>query len=225
MNKTVKIKPWGRKALIIEWPQIIDPDTLYSILAVKKHIETKNIAGLSEIVQGYASLTLIFTEKTTEVARLEEWILSCPETLPEILKSESTLIGIPVCYDPEFALDGEEAERYTGLGFDKIVEILSSQDYLVYFIGFMPGFMYLGGLDPRLEMPRKDTPRLRIPAGSVGIAGLQTGIYPIESPGGWQIIGKSPTRLFDPYQPPWCPAKSGDRIKFLPISKTDFDLY
>jgi inhibitor of KinA len=225
LKKNVIIKPWGRKALIIEWPQIIDPDILYSILAVKKHIETINIAGLSEIVQGYASLTLIFTEKITEIARLEEWITSCPETLPEILKNESKLIEIPVCYDSEFALDREEAEGYTGLGFSKIVEIHSAQDYLVYFIGFMPGFMYLGGLDKRLEMPRKDTPRLRIPSGSVGIAGLQTGIYPIESPGGWQIIGKSQARLFNPYQPPWCPAKSGDRIKFLPISKTEFDRY
>lgn len=140
----------------------------------------------------------------------------------EFLDKEVKLIEIPVCYDAEYAMDMEYVMEYTGLSKDEIIDLHTKQVYYVYFIGFLPGFPYLGGLDKRLHTPRKDVPRLRIPAGSVGIGGSQTGIYPLNSPGGWQIIGRTPLKIFDPTREAPFLISSGECIKFIDISKEDY---
>ena len=220
--KAEQIKTLGRYALLLEWRQEIKPEILYSILAVRHHLEQNHIDGLIESVMGYASLTLFFNLTAPDKNRIWNIVENCPESLSKELKKSAKTVEIPVCYDDIFALDREIAESTTGIKFDEIIQIHSQRDYLLYFTGFMPGFMYLGGLDPRLQMPRKATPRLEVADGSVGIAGMQTGIYPFKSPGGWQIIGRCPVRLFDPIHPPHCPAKPGDTVRFRQISLAEF---
>ena len=125
-----------------------------------------------------------------------------------------------MCYDETFAHDLEEVKTITGLSSTEIINLHTSVDYLVYMLGFTPGFPYLGGLDEKLYVPRKQTPRLKIEAGSVGLANGQTGIYPQDSPGGWQIIGRTPIKLFSPDRP--FPITMGDFIRFHSISKSEF---
>jgi inhibitor of KinA len=126
-------------------------------------------------------------------------------------------VELPVCYGGEFGPDLGEVAGHCGLSEPEVIARHSGAEYRVYMLGFAPGFAYLGGLDPAIAAPRRQTPRLKVPAGSVGIAGLQTGIYPLETPGGWQIIGRSPQRLFRPGQEEPCLLKPGDRLRFVPI--------
>ena len=143
-------------------------------------------------------------------------------------KTESTdsarTITIPVCYeDQEFAPDLEKVALHAKLSKEEVIKLHSSSDYLIYMMGFLPGFPYLGGMNPRLETPRLETPRTKIPAGSVAIGGAQTGLYPVESPGGWNIIGRTPLRLFDVKRRPFFLYEAGDKIRFLPITREEFE--
>jgi inhibitor of KinA len=132
------------------------------------------------------------------------------------------VVHIPVCYDVEFGVDLSYVADHNGLDHDQVVEIHSNTAYLVHMIGFLPGFPYLGGMSERIRAPRLETPRVKIPAGSVGIAGGQTGVYPIDSPGGWRIIGRTPVKLFDMDRRDPALLKASQYIKFEPISRDDF---
>jgi inhibitor of KinA len=127
------------------------------------------------------------------------------------------LVELPVCYGGEFGPDLAETASHCGLSEADLIARHAGAEYRVYMLGFAPGFPYLGGLDPAIAAPRRATPRLKVPAGSVGIAGMQTGIYPLETPGGWQIIGRTPRRLFLPAQEEPCLLRPGDRLRFVPI--------
>ena len=131
-------------------------------------------------------------------------------------------VSIPVCYGGEFGPDLEYVARHNNLTTDEVIHIHSSGEYLVYMIGFAPGFPFLGGLSPKIATPRRPSPRATIPAGSVGIAGMQTGVYPIETPGGWQLIGRTPQKLFLPNENPPSLLQAGDVVKFCPISFQEY---
>lgn len=135
------------------------------------------------------------------------------------------IVSIPVLYGGEVGPDLEYVAKHHGISPEEVIQIHSKNDYLVYMIGFAPGFPYLGGLDERIATPRKKTPRLQIAAGSVGIAGNQTGVYPLETPGGWQIIGRTPRKLFLPNQSPPTLLQSGDTIRFVPITPEEYKVY
>lgn len=135
----------------------------------------------------------------------------------------SRKVEIPVCYDPEFGLDIERIKKEKGVSTEELIQIHSSQSYQVFMIGFLPGFAYMGSVDARIATPRIPTPRTHVPAGSVGIAGEQTGIYPLDSPGGWNIIGKTSVKLFDPKREEPVLLKPGDRVTFTPITKEKFN--
>ncbi|HEV2966356.1 MAG TPA: 5-oxoprolinase subunit PxpB, partial [Chthoniobacterales bacterium] len=135
----------------------------------------------------------------------------------------STTVEIPVCYASEFAFDLDDVARRTDLEPNEVIALHSSTEYRVHCVGFTPGFPFLGGLPPKLAAPRRETPRTEIPAGSVGIGGKQTGIYPVKSPGGWNIIGRTPLRLFDPQRNPPVLVRAGDGVRFRPISREEFD--
>ncbi len=135
----------------------------------------------------------------------------------------SKVVQIPVCYDPEFALDLEDMEKSCGLEFEKIVELHSGTAYTVYAIGFCPGFAFLGNVNEQIAQQRKATPRALVPAGSVGIANTQTAVYPMDSPGGWNIIGRSPMQLVDFSLPALCPFEIGDSVQFSPINRQEYD--
>ncbi len=143
--------------------------------------------------------------------------------LEETLNREVFLKFIPVCYEEPFSMDINDVIGYTGLSREDIIRIHSEKIYYVYFLGFLPGFPYLAGLDNRLHVPRRATPRTLLPEGSVGIGGAQTGIYPVDSPGGWNIIGRTPLKLFDPESPDPFLVKAGECIKFFPIDRKEFD--
>jgi KipI family sensor histidine kinase inhibitor len=132
------------------------------------------------------------------------------------------MVQIPVCYGGDFGIDLTFVAEHVGLSEQQVIELHSATRYLVHFLGFSPGFGYLGGLPKQLECPRLESPRLTVAAGSVGIAGAQTGVYPIDSPGGWRIIGRTPLRMFDPLADAPTRLEPGDMVEFLPIDSEDF---
>lgn len=133
------------------------------------------------------------------------------------------VVDVPVCYDPEFGLDRGEVANRAGLSIQKVVDMHCGADYRVHCVGFTPGFPFLGGLPKKLATPRRSTPRKEIPAGSVAIGGEQTGIYPVKSPGGWNVIGRTPLRLFDPNKNPPALFQPGDRVRFQVITRQEFE--
>ena len=222
-------KPYGETSILIEWPSKIDEIIIQDIIAFEKLI-TKEQKVISttiaynsilvnyEFMYNYESHYKHVNDFSNSVKRLKELYAERIITKNNNQKTWQ----IPVCYDIEFGLDLEELSQIKNISVDEIISLHTKPNYLIYFLGFQPGFMYLGGLNAKLHQPRKATPRLRLDKGSVGIGGEQTGIYPLDSSGGWNIIGKSPLTFFDVSKPNPCFAKSGDKIQFTPISVDDF---
>lgn len=215
-------KPFGVRAILVEWPAVIDDSILKDVVRYKTVIEENNIKSIVELKSAYNSLLIIyesFCRNFENEVNLLKKLYSSLNSQPAIL---STLWKIPVCYDTVFGMDLEAISVEKKLSIVEIIKRHSQAIYTVYFIGFLPGFLYLGGLDATLHVPRKSTPRLRVEKGAVAIGGNQTGIYPIESPGGWNIIGNSPITFFNPKDNPPCFAKAGDKISFKPISLNEY---
>lgn len=216
-----QLKSYGPKTILIEWSAEINKEIHNEVLSYQSIIQKHFKLEVAETVLAYNSLTLFLNAETdlnNFKTRLEEMNWS-----KSVIEKSFFRWEIPVCYDSDFAIDIEEVSKLNGIEIKDIIEIHSEQSYPIYFTGFLPGFLYLGGLDERIATPRKSTPDLSIPAGSVGIGGNQTGIYPLNSPGGWHIIGRTPIKLFNPNQTPPVPFSPGDQIKFKPIDKTEFD--
>jgi inhibitor of KinA len=213
--------PLGEAALLIRLGATIDPQVNAAVLALEKALLNERLPGLRATVPAYVSLTVHFDP-------LE---ISC-ETLTDVanrllatirlngLKAGRT-IDVPVVYGGVRGPDLDFVARHCGMSCEQVIALHSAATYRVHFIGFLPGFPYLGGMDPRLQAPRLETPRTIVPAGSVGIAGLQTGVYPLESPGGWRIIGWTPLRLFDPDRNPPTLLTPGDSLRFIPVSEQE----
>ncbi|MDU7866513.1 MAG: 5-oxoprolinase subunit PxpB, partial [Pantoea sp.] len=167
------------------------------------------------VIPGMNNITLILRDPQQSaldaIERLQRWWEESEVQIPE-----SRQVAIPVIYGGEAGPDLTVVAEHAGLSIHQVVELHSSTDYVVYFIGFQPGFPYLGGLDPRLHIPRRAEPRVAVPAGSVGIGGSQTGVYPLASPGGWQLLGQTPVALFDPLQQPPTLLRPGDTVRFVP---------
>ncbi len=216
-------KPLGSIALLIEWPQEINTSILKNITLFREEIHAKLPEKVLETVPAYCSLTVFFDTKKIKYSSMVKRVKELYKTLKEKKKIHSNLWKIPVCYDTEFGIDLEKLCKTNKLSQEKFIELHSKPIYDVYFIGFLPGFLYLGGLPDNLQYPRKSKPRTKIEKGAVGIAGDQTGIYPRESPGGWNIIGNSPINFFDVEKDPPCFAKSGDKVQFIPIDRKEYD--
>ena len=214
-------RSFGTVAILIEWPQIISEEILTDILSFQSSIEKNPPVGLTEQVPAYASLTLFFEELNDFQSILKELKTLYDARISN--QSENKTWMIPVCYEEQFGIDLQEISSTLKLSKQEIIDLHSSQPYKAHFIGFLPGFLYLGGLNNKLHCPRKETPRLEIKKGSVGIGGSQTGIYPIDSPGGWNIIGSTPTPLFDKSKTQPCFVKPGDTIKFDPIDQLTYE--
>lgn len=202
----------------MEWPSEIDKNILNDVLLFKYNIENNNIKQILQINNAYNSILIIYNATIDNVYD-EILVLKKLYSIKKLInKSAFKLWKIPVCYDDKFAIDLEEIAIEKSIKKEQIIELHFNAICTVYFIGFLPGFLYLGGLDKLLHFPRKETPRLRIEKGAVGIGGNQTGIYPNQSPGGWNIIGNSPISFFDASKQEPCFAKAGDKIQFVPIS-------
>ncbi len=225
-----KIVLASEDSLQIQFNQIICPEVNSKVSAFTERFElmTRDIPEVIEIVPTYCSVSIYFDEKNCKPSLLKEIALEVLEKMDgeeNELSEVGKTITIPVCYEDEFAPDLEKVAAYTGLAKEEVVKLHSSTDYLIYMMGFLPGFPYLGGMDEALETPRLETPRTRIPAGSLAIGGKQTGLYPVESPGGWNIIGRTPLKLFDMKRKPFFLYKAGDKICFQPISKKEFESF
>jgi inhibitor of KinA len=235
-KNNVYIRPLGDSALVIQLGDGMSPAIHEKVKNLSNLLEKKPFTGFMESVPSYNSLTIYYNpvavylsnpdkEATSPYKKVSTFILALLDQLGTSEKPEQRLITIPVLYGGEFGPDLEYVATYHGLSVEKVIEIHSSADYLVYMIGFAPGFPFMGGMDERIATPRKDSPRLAIVPGSVGIAGKQTGIYPLETPGGWQIIGRTPLDLFLPELSPPTMLQSGDRIRYVPITHEEYAAY
>ncbi|AHL22642.1 5-oxoprolinase subunit PxpB [Thermococcus nautili] len=212
----MNFKPLGDSALLVSFGEVIDEETNDRVHALAGAIEKANFEWLVEVVPAYSSLEVIYDPKLIDFEGVKRAIQGLEFSAE---KFEGRLVEIPVLYGGEHGPDLEFVAEYNGLTPEEVIEIHSKPVYRVYFLGFLPGFAYLGGMDERIATPRLEKPRLKVPAGSVGIAGKQTGIYPLESPGGWRLIGRTPLRLFNPSKEPPTLLQPGDRVKFVPIDE------
>lgn len=209
-------KQFGEQVILIEWPNLINEEILFDLLSFKDTLQMELEKELLYLNSAYSSIMLRYKNSfdyEVETSRLEELY----DSLTGIKKPENRLWEIPVCYDPEFGIDLETLAQEKEMSADAIIGLHSSMEYRVYFMGFLPGFLYLGGLPQILHTPRRQNPRSKVRKGAVAIGGEQTGIYPMESPGGWHIIGNSPIELFNADRETPSEIKAGDKVKFKPI--------
>jgi KipI family sensor histidine kinase inhibitor len=217
-KKFPKIIPVGDSALLIELDEKITPEINARIHSLSFKMQKNPLKGIREWVPGYSSLLLIYDPIESTFDELEVWVGDYLEiSLGEIVAFNKEIL-IPVHYGDENGPDLDFVAAYHHISTEEVVRRHTGGVYTVGMMGFTPGFPYLMGLDPALATPRLDTPRLHVPAGSVGIAGEQTGVYPLESPGGWQIIGGTDKKLFDPENPPHFLLSPGDSVRFVPVS-------
>lgn len=193
------------------------------LLAFKKFVTDKKIQGIRDIILAYDTLTLVYDILVFDTNPylyachlLEAFVKELPRTIQAI--SAAKLIEIPVCYDTSLGNDLQTAALSLNCSIEKLIQVHSEKIYTVYCLGFLPGFAYMGDVPKTIQLPRHATPRTKVVAGSVGIAGKQTGIYPMDSPGGWQIIGRTPLKIFNPNTTALTLFKAGDQVKFNPIS-------
>lgn len=227
MVPNLRILPMGDRALVVEFGDRADADVSGRIAAAAQQLRASPPPGVLDIVPAHTTLTLHYdpgaigrgnTPFEALAAQIGAWLDARAGTAPP----PSRLVEIPLCYGGAFGEDLEALAQLHGLSAAQVVAIHSGAEYRVHMLGFVPGFAYLGGLDPRLVTPRHGTPRPRVPAGTLGIGGEHTGVYPLETPGGWQLIGRTPLRMFTPESNPPCLLNAGDRVRFVPIAAQDF---
>lgn len=213
----------GDNGFLVEFGDGIDPEVNTKVRVMAKNLEKNRPEGVREMIPTYRSLLFIYDPDVTSPDRLCPLIETMENRLEKIETDPCKVVEIPVCYAGEFGPDIENVKQSHGLTTREVIDIHSAPEYLIYMVGFTPGFPFLGGLDEKLHTPRLKTPRMLVPEGSVGIANNQTGMYPIASPGGWQIIGRTPLKLFAPDRSDPFLYKAGDMIKFNPISEKEYD--
>jgi inhibitor of KinA len=215
-------QPLGDNAVIIKFEDRISPEINTHIRRSALLLEKNKTAGITEWIPTYTSLTVFYKPEIINYSSLCNLLEILLADSDEKELPPSKEIIIPTCYGSEFGPDLENVAKINNLTIDEVIKIHSSPSYLVYMLGFTPGFPYLGGMDKRIATPRLETPRALVEAGSVGIAGEQTGMYSINSPGGWQIIGKTPLKLFDIENKKPFLLKAGNLVKFKPINEKEY---
>ena len=215
MKFQLTYKLFGRSAILVEWPANISQDIIQDIISFERQV--KEIESILDTIIAYNSLLIRYQNPIVDQELTIRQLKNKYTASSYLIKQDQFLWEIPVCYDASFGIDLEEIANKKKCSVADIVRLHTETDYLVYFIGFQPGFLYLGGLNQNLHVPRKSTPRVRVDKGSVGIGGTQTGVYPQNSSGGWNIIGKSPLNFFNMKATNPCFAKPGDRIQFVAV--------
>ena len=217
------ISPVGDCAISIDFGQVIDPKINRQIRQVIEQIKVLQLDGIIELVPTYCALLVQYDAMVytySDICKILEPTLQ--ESVMDSANELVTIVEIPTVYGGEFGPDLGFVASHNHLSEAEVVSIHSGTDYLVYMLGFIPGFTYLGGMDPRIATPRLSSPRTLIPAGSVGIAGEQTGTYPSDSPGGWQIIGRTPLTMYDMSKKQAALLRAGDYVRYVPIDENEF---
>ena len=218
----IKILTAGDSSLLVEFGSEISPEVNQRITATVQLMKEQHIEGVVDLIPAFTSLLVNYDPRVISYEEIRKRI-SCLVRLEASAKEKRRrILEIPVCYGGEYGPDLEAIAANAGLSPEEVIRIHSSQDYLIYMLGFLPGFTYLGGLDERLHTPRLANPRIRIPAGSVGIGGSQTGIYPLDSPGGWQLMGMTPVKTYDPSRETPILVEAGDYIRFVPVDEAEY---
>lgn len=216
---------FSETSILIQWPERIAPEILDDLLAFKNHLLNLEHSSISQITNAYSSILITYSAYSSNYEDDILFLKNSYASRPNLEKQSKTLWKIPVCYNRHFALDLNELANEKNLSASELITLHAEAVYDVYFIGFLPGFLYLGGLNECLFMPRKKSPRQYVEKGAVAIGGEQTGVYPNASPGGWNIIGNSPVNFFNPDVETPCFATAGDRIQFIPVDiKTHEDI-
>lgn len=219
----LEILPYGENAILILFPEEVSPLTLVVIKKLSQALQ-KDISLGAEFVSAYHSLTLIYRDPVRDFYGIKEQIKRVYDSLTIQENRSTTFWKLPVLYNDEMGPDLNRAALTLGISKQELIRQHTQKEFTIYGIGFLPGFMYLGGLPETLEIPRLKEPRLKVAKGSVGLAGKQTGIYPQESPGGWNLIGNCPVPLFDPSKDTPCFVSVGDKIKFEAVDQATYNL-
>lgn len=220
MTTDLQCFPAGDRAILVQLGNAIDEAVNDKVRALYRAVLAAADPAVIEAVPAYTTLLVHYRPELRSFAEMKALLtdLAAKAAADGTAEAGRRTLVVPVCYGLHFGPDLWEMEEKLGLSRQEIIDLHSGRDYRIYMMGFLPGFVYLGGMDERLAYPRLKKPRLRIEAGAVGIAGSQTGIYPSVSPGGWRIIGSTPLLLFDPARDPAVPVSAGDAIRFRPIS-------
>lgn len=225
----VRIAPAGDAALVLELPQRIDPDINARVIAIAAGLRRRCGTAIRDAVVGYATLTVYFDPLVVDTAWLEAEIRAAAgqqeddEAENDARGAPAPDVEVPVCYGGELGPDLPEVAAFGACTPEDVISLHAGATYRVYMMGFVPGFAYMAAVDPRIAAPRRPAPRASVPAGSVAIAGPQTGIYPSDTPGGWNIIGRTSLKPYDPVRPAPFTFRAGDTVRFRPVSRDEFE--
>lgn len=222
MQNKIKLLTAGDSSILLQFGNTIDPAINRKIAATVQLMREQHINGVTDVIPAFCSLLINYDPRVIsyeQIKRRMEALVKIDVTAGDTRKR---VFEIPVCYGGEYGPDIQNIADHAGLSVEEVIQIHTSRDYLIYMLGFLPGFTYLGGLDERIHTPRLANPRIRIPAGSVGIGGSQTGIYPMDSPGGWQLMGMTPVKTYDPGREVPILVEAGDYIRFVAIDEDEF---
>jgi KipI family sensor histidine kinase inhibitor len=222
MYEKTKYLNAGDRSLVIEFGDSIEEQINAKIRSLTLAIEREVIVGIIETIPTYRSLMIIYEPMLIELDELIDKVKSIETKMDEMKLPDAKIIEIPTIYGGEYGPDLEFVAEHNKISLEEVIKLHTSRSYLIHMIGFTPGFPYLGGMNDIIATPRLQNPRTKIPVGSVGIAGNQTGIYPIESPGGWQLIGRTPVKLYDPYRKEPVLLNAGDYIRFVQIDENEY---
>jgi inhibitor of KinA len=225
------IRPLTDTAISVSFGDDICPGLYGKVQAVFKKLTSNPFPGMVECVPSYTSVTVFYDPyyvvkkhgKNTNVYEFVYTYLSLiAEKAEPLLPKKEEIISVPVCYGGKYGPDLKDVAIHNGLSEEEVIRLHSESLYVIYMLGFAPGFPYLGGMPKEIATPRRQSPRLRVPSGAVGIGGSQTGIYPLKTPGGWNIIGRTPVSLFQPEKNPPSLLQAGTYLRFVPITEKEF---
>ena len=220
--QNIRILTAGDSSLLIEFGNEISPEINRRIAAVVELMREQHIEGVVDVIPAFCSLLVNYDPRVAGYEKMKKRLESLVRVDIKVGQVKRKIFEIPVLYGGEYGPDLASIAEHAGISQDEVIAIHSSRDYLIYMLGFLPGFCYLGGLDERIHTPRLSNPRLRIRAGSVGIGGSQTGIYPLDSPGGWQLMGMTPVKTYDPEREIPILVEAGNDSRFVPIDEEQY---